>query len=126
MAQIHKINLMPTYTYLCNSCNKKSEYFFYIKDYKPTVQCFHCSSPDTERSYSDDALSVQSSIIKHDSELKTLGDLANRNRDKLSDDQKTHLFDKHNSYKNETPSKELPKGMTRINKPKTKTKWRNN
>lgn len=116
---------MPTYTYVCNSCKKKSECFFYIKDYKSSIQCVYCFSLDTERSYSDDLLSVQSSIIKHDSELGTIGDLANRNRDKMSDDKKAELFQKHNLYKDQVSKKELPKGMSRINKP-SKTKWRQN
>lgn len=116
---------MPKYTYTCNSCNKKSECFFYIKDYKPTIQCPHCSSLDTERSYQDDLLSIQNSVIKHDSEITTLGDLANRNRDRMSNDQKAELFDKHNSYKDQQPSKDLPRGMSRIKKP-NKIKWRQN
>jgi hypothetical protein len=116
---------MPTYTYLCNSCKKKSECFFYIKDYKETIQCLYCSSLDTERSYIDDISSVQGSVIKNDNELSTLGDLANRNRDKMSDDRKKELFHKHNAYKDEISHKELPKGMSRINKP-NKIKWRPN
>lgn len=118
------ILIMPTYTYLCNKCTKKSEFFFYIQDYKPQIQCPYCSSNNTERSYVDDILSVQGSIVKHDSELSTIGDLANRNRDKMSDDHKVSLFNKHNQYKQQESCNELPKGMSRIQKPK-KTKWRN-
>lgn len=113
---------MPTYTYLCNKCNKKFELFFYIKDYQPNPVCSLCSSKKTERSYADDVVSVQGSIIKHDSELKTIGDLANRNRDKMSKDQKQELYSKHNSYKDQ-PMKPLPKGMTRVPKG-PKIKWR--
>lgn len=112
---------MPTYTYCCNQCKKKFELFFYIKDYIPTPTCLFCSSKETERSYHDDIGSVQGSIIKHDSELKTVGDLANRNRDRMSSDQKQELHNKHNSYKDQAV-KPLPKGMNRISKG-PKPKW---
>jgi putative FmdB family regulatory protein len=112
---------MPTYTYYCESCNKKFEMFFYINDYKPSPICSFCSSVKTCRSYQDDIGSIQGSIIKHDSELKTIGDLANRNRDRMSEDKKIALHNKHNSYR-ESSNKPLPKGMDRIKKP-PKTKW---
>ena len=112
---------MPTYTYCCGKCSQKFELFFYIKDYIESPPCPYCKYNLTERSYIDDVSSVQNSIIKHDSELKTVGDLANRNRDRMSNDQKQSLYHKHNSYKDSSPSP-LPKGMNRIKKP-PKTKW---
>jgi hypothetical protein len=66
---------------------------------------------------------LSTSIKKSDSELKTIGDLANRNRDRLSEDEKQHLYDKHNSYKDTELEKSLPKGMNKISKPKKKIKW---
>jgi hypothetical protein len=95
--------------------------FFYINDYKPSPICSFCSGVKTCRSYQDDIGSIQGSIIKHDSELKTIGDLANRNRDRMSEDKKIALHNKHNSYR-ESSNKPLPKGMNRIKKP-PKTKW---
>lgn len=112
---------MPTYTYLCDSCSKKFELFFSIRDYLPSPCCTFCKSKSTNRSYIDDISSVQGSVIKSDSDLKTVGDLANRNRDRMSNDQKSELYTKHNSYK-EQNTKPLPKGMNRIPKP-PKTKW---
>jgi len=58
-----------------------------------------------------------------DSELKTIGDLANRNRDKLTNEQKTELYNQHNAYKLDQPATELPKGVSRIKKPSKKNKW---
>jgi putative FmdB family regulatory protein len=115
---------MPTYTYFCEDCDTIFELFFNIKDYKSSVNCSSCNSKKTTRSYSHDLSTISSSIKKNDSELKTLGDLANRNRDKMSDDQKQHLFDRHNEYKNQDSTKELPKGMSRIKKPNNKIQWR--
>jgi pyruvate-formate lyase-activating enzyme len=66
---------------------------------------------------------ISSSVKKTDSELKTIGDLANRNRDKMSNDHKQHLQEKHNEYKDTELEKQLPKGMNRIKKPKKKIKW---
>jgi putative FmdB family regulatory protein len=113
---------MPSYSYQCNSCNKKFELFFAIKDYEEKPRCEYCNNTDTNRLYRDDVLSQVASVKKSDSELKTLGDLANRNRDRLSSDQKQELNQKHNAYKEESPKKQLPSGMTRLKK-QPKTKW---
>jgi len=112
---------MPTYTYFCDICNNKFELFFSIKDYNDSPKCPDCHNKNTYRSYADDLSSIQGSVIKSDNELKTLGDLANRNRDRMSNEQKQNLYIKHNSYK-EKPNKDLPKGMNRIKK-QSKTKW---
>lgn len=113
---------MPTYSYCCNSCDNQFELFFYIKDYTPTPECTKCRSEDTYRMYALDVATQSASVKKSDSELKTIGDLANRNRDKLSEDEKIHLHQKHNSYKDNQPEKPLPKGMSRMKKP-PKIKW---
>lgn len=113
---------MPTYSYICNDCNTKFELFFHIKNYIQNPNCISCNSTNSNRRYIDDVISQSCSIKKSDTELKTIGDLANRNRDKLSDDQKADLYIKHNSYKETPTDKPLPKGMSRINKP-GKKKW---
>lgn len=114
---------MPSYTYFCASCKKPFELFFYFKDYKDTVDCQECGTI-CERYYHEDMLSINSSVKKSDTELKTIGDLANRNRDRMSEDQRSELYNRHNSYKDQESTKELPKGMSRIKKPKNKIKWR--
>jgi hypothetical protein len=67
-------------------------------------------------------MSLNTSIKKSDNELKTIGDIANRNRDKLSDDHKQALNIKHNKYKEEQSSTDLPSGMSRMKK-QPKIKW---
>ena len=67
-------------------------------------------------------LTLNSSVKKSDSELKTLGDLANRNRDRMSDDHKIALNKNYNDYK-QASQKELPTGMTRMKKTSQKTQW---
>jgi len=113
---------MPTYSYFCDECDSEFELFFYIKDYIEQPQCSRCKSKSTHRAYIKDVCTQNTSVKKSDSELKTIGDLANRNRDKMSNDEKTALYAKHNAYKDHKEEKPLPKGMTRMKKG-TKTIW---
>lgn len=113
---------MPTYSYSCEKCCKDFELFFFIKDYTSNPVCPHCETKSTYRRYTDDVLTQNTSVKKADSELKTIGDLANRNRDKMSEDEKNALHIKHNKYKETESKKQLPKGMSRIKK-QPKTKW---
>jgi putative FmdB family regulatory protein len=113
---------MPTYSYYCDNCNQEFELFFYIKDYIEEPPCSLCNHNKTHRYYIKDVSTQSASVRKSDNELKTIGDLANRNRDRLSDDQKAELHSKHNSYKEHKEEKPLPKGMSRMKKG-TKTIW---
>lgn len=109
---------MPTYTYFCEDCDEKFEIFRYIKDYENTPVCPKCSNINTNRLYVDDVITQSTSVKKMDSELKTIGDLAMRNTERMSDDQKAALYQKHNSYKEEKiETKPLPKGMSYMKKP---------
>lgn len=116
---------MPTYSYCCNDCDKNFELFFYIKDYIDDPFCVHCGEKNTYRRYIDDILTQSCSVKKSDNELKTLGDLAARNSDRLSADEKISLYKKHNSYKEDRTEKPLPQGMSRIKKPQ-KIGWTQN
>lgn len=113
---------MPTYSYTCDNCQHNFELFFYIKDYRESPKCVSCKSVKTHRLYTRDVLTQSASVKKSDSELKTIGDLAKRNSDKMSEDQKQYLHQKHNSYKYEQSDKQLPTGMSRLKKP-PKPKW---
>ena len=115
---------MPTYTFACSQCNSKFELFFSIKEYNEHPKCIQCGAKKTNRSYEDDLHTISGSVKKSDNELKTVGDLANRNRDKLTNDQKSELYHKHNEYKDDKFKKQkpLPKGMTRLKK-QPKIKW---
>lgn len=114
---------MPTYSYYCASCGGSFELFSYIKDYNESPKCSLCQSKKTQRNYVEDAKSQSSSVKKADSELKTIGDLAMRNTERMSEDQKTALYMKHNSYKEDNKEpKPLPSGMSRVKK-QQKVKW---
>lgn len=113
---------MPTYTYYCNNCKSEFELFFYMKDYIEKPLCSCCNNKNTCRQYIADVITQNTSVRKSDSELKTIGDLAKRNSDRMSDDQKHFLYMKHNEYKDEKDLKPLPTGMSRIKKG-NKIKW---
>jgi putative FmdB family regulatory protein len=112
---------MPEYTYYCENCDDKFSMISSISKYREKETCEVCGAI-CDRSYEDDLPTLNSSVVKSDSELKTIGDLARRNSDRFSNDQKAALYHKHNSYKEEPSPKELPKGMSRIKKP-PKTIW---
>jgi len=111
---------MPEYSYECDSCGSKFSLISSISSYKAHPKC-ECGQK-ANRSYREDCLTINGSVKKGDGELKTLGDLAMRNTERMSEDQKAELHAKHNAYK-ETPSnKPLPKGMKRLKKTKG-IKW---
>ena len=114
---------MPTYTYKCPSCNKVFEILSSIKDYKDTVSCCGCDCKKASRCLTQDVQTLNGSVKLGDNELKTLGHLAQRNTERMSEDQKQAIWEKNNAYK-ETPSeKPLPKGMSKLKK-QSKVKWR--
>lgn len=114
---------MPTYTYCCNNCKLTFELFSSIKNYNEKPDCIKCNSNNTHRFYMADVVTQTATIKKSDSELKTLGDLAMRNTERMSEDEKINLYMKHNSYKETSEeTKPLPQGMSRIKKP-PKIKW---
>jgi len=118
---------MPEYTFICSGCSDSFSIFarwYDLDDMVTTkkVVCPNCRSKKVTRDYTGDCATISGSVKKSDSELKTIGDLANRNRDKFSVDKIEHLNKKHNSYKEQVPDKPLPKGMSRIKKP-PKPKW---
>lgn len=114
---------MPTYTYQCSECSNVFELFSTISDYKDTVPCTNCSCKKSFRLLAEDALTLNGSVRLGDDEVKTLGHLAKRNTERMSEDEKQAIWAKNNAYK-ETPSdKPLPKGMTRLKK-QQKVKWR--
>ena len=114
---------MPAYSFVCEKCSESFEIICSIKDYKDSVNCIKCkTNKHVHRLYIEDLKTLNTSVKKSDNELKTIGDLANRNRDRMSNDEINSLSKKHNEYKEEAPKKELPTGMSRLKK-QTKTKW---
>lgn len=113
---------MPIYSYKCDKCNHIFELFFNISSYVEHPRCVKCNATNANREYVLDASTQVSFVKKSDSELKTIGDLAMRNTERMSDDEKSSLYMKHNSYKDEQDLKPLPSGMSRVKK-QPKTIW---
>lgn len=108
---------MPEYTYKCSKCESKFSVICNIVSYQDHPKC-ECGSTQTDRCYVEDCLTINGNVRKSDSELKTIGDLALRNTERMSEDQKSDLYHKHNSYKENKPDNLLPKGMSRMKRPK--------
>jgi hypothetical protein len=118
---------MPEYTFICNDCDANFSIYASIAQYEnladsKKIICPNCQDTNVTRDYIGDCSTIVNSVKKSDSELKTLGDLADRNRDRMSNDQKEALKRKHNDYKLDKPDDPLPTGMSRIKKP-PKIKW---
>lgn len=109
---------MPTYSYFCDKCHSMFELYSSISEYVEHPECIYCDNTTTYREYLNDVKTQNFSVKKNDSELSTVGDLANRNRDKLSEDEKHNLYVKHNEYKQHNSNKPLPQGMSRIKRKK--------
>lgn len=117
---------MPTYTYSCEDCNIYFELTVTMSEYNSQPKCPKCKrKKDVSRSYEDDLPVV--SVIKGDGEI-TLGHLAERNGRRFSEDQKQAIDAKHYDHKQKEDARkvldaQLPAGMSRIERPKTKIKW---
>lgn len=124
MGDLYLGEYMPEYSFVCRDCENRFSLVLSYKQYDSgRFSCDKCNSICLDRDYSTDLSNISGSVKKSDSELKTIGDLANRNRDKMSDDQKEHLYRKHNEYKLNKPNDPLPKGWNRVKKT-SKPNWK--
>lgn len=104
---------MPTYDFYCKSCKEVFEIFRTFAEYREDAECPTCNKVTKIRDYKP----VTTTVIKGNTEV-TVGHLAKRNRDTFSADKKHSLLKKHNEYKEVVPEKDLPKGISRIEKKK--------
>lgn len=101
---------MPTYPYKCNNCDYKFEVSQSIKEYKELRKCPQCHQLTLKRLFN-----IKSGFVKlADSEIKTVGHLAQRNRERMSKDQRDELQRKHNEYKLKPPEHDPPSGMSYV------------
>lgn len=100
---------MPTYTFLCERCDVDFEVYMTLSSYNPSQNCPTCNKSDkTCRNYQSDNVSGNVSN-------RTVGIVADKNTSKMSEDEKEHLWRKHNAYRL-GPKPDLPPGMERIDK----------
>jgi len=112
---------MPEYTFQCDEeyggCGHTFTKYMSIQNYTDKQTCPTCSKRKTiRRKLCDDLLSINAGIKKSDDEV-TVGHLASRNTERMSDDEKSHLTHKHNEYRYTKPEHDLPDGMSRIGDP---------
>jgi len=112
---------MPEYSYICENCSTKFSLVSSIRNYCDKVKCSNCKKLAI-RDYETDLTTLNTSVRLSNSEIKTLGHLAHRNTETMSEDQRNELYRKHNAYKETSSEKPLPKGMNRVKKP-PKIKW---
>ena len=113
---------MPEYTFLCDKDNGGCGHGFSlvmpITEYSDEQECPDCRKTEAVRRCLEvDLPTLNQSVRKGDNQI-TVGELAKRNSERLSSDEKTHLTYEQNKYKYEEPTKELPKGMSRMGSPK--------
>lgn len=110
---------MPIYPYRCKNCRHAFEVFQSIHKYRTLHKCPNCKYDALERIFV-----IGDAFVKlADTEIKKVGHLAQRNTEKMSDDQRQELHRKHNEYKYKEPEKDLPPGMTRVPRPKEGIQW---
>lgn len=104
---------MPRYTFKCEKCNEYSELVCTISEYDEKSakwKCPCCHSKRVHRDYSVD--SIFGSVSQ---EPKTLGQLAERNTKKYGKSKVEAIRAEHKTKRIEG-MKELPQGMSRVNK----------
>jgi len=106
---------MPSYSYKCNNkkCGLEFEEFMTMDEYdRCKILCPRCRTKATREFLKD----LPATSVKLSNDQIKLGHLAQRNSEKLSNDERNHLNYEHNKYKYEEPTKDLPSGMTRTKK----------
>jgi hypothetical protein len=105
---------MPEYTFYCDikkgGCDHHFTLIMLMCDYSPRQVCPKCRKIEPVcRNYQEDL--AQGQVVKGDDEI-TLGQLAQRNTERMSKDEREALTRKHNAYKENKPYPELPPGMS--------------
>lgn len=101
---------MAEYSFICAKCDNTFSIFEHRTKYTGKAKCPKCKKISKQRDFSADL--PLDNIIKGDDQLKTVGDLAKRNTDRLSPDEKRHILAKRDANKIMNPN--LPKGMKRM------------
>lgn len=113
--------MITIYTFQCDNCSYILEKSMEISKYKALKKCPECKKNKMYRRYDLD--NISGAVRLANSEIKKLGHLAQRNTERMSQDQIDSIYRKNNAYKNKPNSakKELPSGMSRVEKPENIT-----
>jgi hypothetical protein len=107
------------YSFICDTenggCGHSFEISCFISEYDAATKELRCSKCNQKAGIRRDYFADKfSSSIKLSDDQITVGHLAHRNTEKMSEEQKAKLHYEHNKYRFENPQeKELPNGMVR-------------
>lgn len=109
---------MPAYDFICQDCEHTFELVMSMSAYCLPSCCPKCNKQSVARVYTEPT----TNIIRGDHQI-TVGELAERNRDRYSDDQKIALHKKHNEYRENPP--ELNPRIIHDHRPKQRKNRKN-
>ena len=112
---------MPEYSYLCETCDHKWSVFTTLSKYKDRIKCPSCKKiKNVHRDFSED--NVYGGYSYSLSETETLGHYADKQTKKYG---KWKCEDLKRSFKTKKVEggRELPQGMSRMDKPKERPQW---
>ncbi len=106
---------MIEYSYICEKCEVGFSVLKNRSDYQEREPCPQCKrKKNVIRNFQAD---LPTGVVHlHISEVKTVGHLAARNGEKMSQDEQDERWLKDNAYKAPPLEKELPSGCSRIRK----------
>jgi len=113
---------MPDYTFECEKCSKQTMLFFTMSEYDKQhkkVKCPSCQGPLIRNFLADNVKGFVASSL---TDCKTIGQYAEKQTAKYSKQQTEDIIENFKTKKT-GGMKQLPKGMTRMKKPKSGTKW---
>lgn len=103
---------MPEYTFQCKSCNFQFNEFWQVSQYDKKIKklkCTSCGSKDVYRNY------IEDNVYGGVREVKTVGQLAERNEKRLGKEQVQKIRESHKSSRNRADTEvKMPGGMRRI------------
>lgn len=101
---------MPSYTFKCDNCEYELDLICSMKEYDEEtadLSCPECKSSDFYRDYFSDC------VVTAVREVKTLGQLAERNAKKYGKEKCQKMMEDFKTKK-EPSNKPLPEGITRV------------
>jgi putative FmdB family regulatory protein len=100
---------MPEYEFHCDNCDHSFSVVMSMRDYNATQRCPNCITYDkVHREYG--AENVTGRV-----ECRTVGAYADRKSERMSEDEKFHLYKQNNAYRFQ-PKPDLPDGYVRVDK----------
>jgi len=113
---------MPNYTFQCDQCSEYTLLFFAMGDYDNRPKKIKCSECGGILCRNIAADNIQGFVSSSLSDCKTIGQYAEKQTAKYSKQQAEDIVENFKTKKT-GGMKQLPKGMSRMDKPKTGTQW---